>query len=292
MCAFFAFLLLIGVGLVAYPSVADWWNRMHASYVIAGYVQETEDMSEAKKQDLLEKARAYNEKLAESAKNNSDRWTLTDEELKEYNETLDVSGTGIMGYVSIPKLKVQLPVYHTVDDGVLQIAAGHLPGSSLPIGGSSTHAVVSGHTGLPSATLFTGLTKLVKGDTFSFTVLGETYTYEVDNIQTVLPYQLEGLGIVDGADVATLITCTPYGVNSHRLLVRGHRIPTPTEDEHIVYDSPVFMTLITCAVIGLILLAIGILIVLLLRRQKHAADTAAGLTEQREIARRGRHIAS
>lgn len=288
--AFLVLLMIAGIGLIAYPSVADWWNRMHASYVVAGYVQQTEDLTAAKKADFFAAAHAYNAKLAESSKSNSNRWYLNDEELKEYNETLDITGTGIMGYVSIPKLKVQLPIYHTVDDDVLQIAAGHLPGSSLPVGGESTHAVVSGHTGLPSATLFTGLTRLVKGDTFSFTVLDETMTYEVDDIQTVLPYQLDGLSIVDGADLATLVTCTPYGINSHRLLVRGHRIPTPVETTVVTYDSPVIMTLITCVIVGLVLLALGILIVVLLKRSRARALAAADPTNEREMARRGRHI--
>lgn len=163
---------------------------------------------------------------------------MTDEQKREYNETLDIIGTGIMGYVTIPRIKVKLPVYHGTSDGVLQIAAGHLAGTSLPVGGATTHAVVSGHTGLPSARLLTGLDELQKGDTFAFHVLDETYTYQVDQISVVLPSEISKLNIESGADYATLITCTPYGVNSHRLLVRGHRIPNPKVPDSTQYDEP------------------------------------------------------
>ena len=186
-------------------------------------MEQTKDMSGAERKAMLDAAHAYNERLV----TNSDRWHMTDEQKREYDATLDVTGTGIMGYVTIPRIKVKLPVYHGTSDGVLQIAAGHLAGTSLPVGGATTHAVVSGHTGLPSARLLTGLDELKKGDTFAFHVLDETYTYQVDQISVVLPSEISKLNIEPGADYATLITCTPYGVNSHRLLVRGHRIPNP-----------------------------------------------------------------
>ena len=222
-----AIAMIGALGLIAYPTFSDWWNRMHQSYAVASYVEHAEDMSAAERKAMLDAAHAYNERLA----TNSDRWHMTDEQKREYNETLDVTGTGIMGYVTIPRIKVKLPVYHGTSDGVLQIAAGHLAGTSLPVGGATTHAVVSGHTGLPSARLLTGLDELKKGDTFAFHVLDQTY--------------------------ATLITCTPYGINSHRLLVRGHRIPNPKVPDKTQYDEPGEMTAVAAAAIGLIVFVAG-----------------------------------
>ncbi|WP_455676549.1 class C sortase [Pseudoscardovia suis] len=252
---FLVIMLIGGLGLIAYPSVADWWNRMHQSYAVAGYVAKTNDMSKAEKKKLLDAAHDYNLKLAA----NSDRWHMTDEQKREYNETLDVTGTGIMGYVTIPRIKVKLPIYHGTDEGVLQVAAGHLAGTSLPVGGPTTHAVISGHTGLPSARLFTGLDELAIGDTFAFHVLDETYTYQVDQIKVVLPDDLSALDISTSADFATLITCTPYGVNSHRLLVRGHRIPNPTTPDNTQYDDPTTMVFTTIIVVLLVLTALIVL---------------------------------
>lgn len=253
---FLVIVLIGGLALIAYPSVADWWNRMHQSYAVAGYVAKTNDMSKAEKKKLLDAAHAYNLKLAAT----SDRWHMTDEQKHEYNETLDITGTGIMGYVTIPRIKVKLPIYHGTDEGVLQVATGHLAGTSLPVGGPTTHAVVSGHTGLPSARLFTGLDELAKGDTFAFHVLDDTYTYQVDQIKVVLPDNLSALNIRTSLDFATLITCTPYGVNSHRLLVRGHRIPNPTTPDNTQYDDPttmVFTTIIVALLVLAALIALG-----------------------------------
>ena len=241
------------LGLIAYPTFSDWWNRMHQSYAVAGYVEQAKDMSGAQREAMLKAAHEYNERLAA----NSDRWHMTDEQQREYDETLDVTGTGIMGYVTIPRIAVKLPIYHGTSDGVLQIAAGHLAGTSLPVGGATTHAVVSGHTGLPSARLLTGLDELKKGDTFAFHVLDETYTYQVDQISVVLPNEISKLNIEQGRDYATLITCTPYGVNSHRLLVRGHRIPNPKTPDKTQYDEPGEMTIVAAAVVGLLVLLAG-----------------------------------
>lgn len=248
-----AIAMIAALGLIAYPTFSDWWNRMHQSYAVAGYVKQTKDMSGAERKAMLKAAHEYNERLAA----NSDRWHMTDEQKREYDETLDVTGTGIMGYVTIPRIKVKLPVYHGTSEGVLQIAAGHLAGTSLPVGGATTHAVVSGHTGLPSARLLTGLDELRKGDTFAFHVLDETYTYQVDQISVVLPSEISKLNIESGADYATLITCTPYGVNSHRLLVRGHRIPNPKVPDKTQYDEPGEMTAVAAAVVGLLVLIVG-----------------------------------
>lgn len=253
MIAISAIAMIGALGLIAYPTFSDWWNRMHQSYAVAGYVEQTKDMSGAERKAMLKAAHEYNERLAA----NGDRWHMTDAQKREYDETLDVTGTGIMGYVTIPRIKVKLPVYHGTSDGVLQIAAGHLAGTSLPVGGATTHAVVSGHTGLPSARLLTGLDELQKGDTFAFHVLDETYTYQVDQISVVLPSEISKLNIESGADYATLITCTPYGVNSHRLLVRGHRIPNPKVPDTTQYDEPGEMTAVAAVVVGLLVLIVG-----------------------------------
>ena len=253
MIAISAIAMIGALGLIAYPTFSDWWNRMHQSYAVAGYVEQTKDMSGAERKAMLKAAHEYNERLAA----NGDRWHMTDAQKREYDETLDVTGTGIMGYVTIPRIKVKLPVYHGTSDGVLQIAAGHLAGTSLPVGGATTHAVVSGHTGLPSARLLTGLDELQKGDTFAFHVLDETYTYQVDQISVVLPSEISKLNIEPGADYATLITCTPYGVNSHRLLVRGHRIPNPKVPDTTQYDEPGEMTAVAAVVVGLLVLIVG-----------------------------------
>ena len=194
MIAISAIAMIGALGLIAYPTFSDWWNRMHQSYAVAGYVEQTKDMSGAERKAMLKAAHEYNERLAA----NGDRWHMTDAQKREYDETLDVTGTGIMGYVTIPRIKVKLPVYHGTSDGVLQIAAGHLAGTSLPVGGATTHAVVSGHTGLPSARLLTGLDELQKGDTFAFHVLDETYTYQVDQISVVLPSEISKLNIESG----------------------------------------------------------------------------------------------
>lgn len=256
-----AIFMIGAICLIAYPTFSDWWNRMHQSYAVASYVEQTEDLSGEEKQQMLDAAHAYNEALAA----NGDRWHLTDEQKQTYENTLDITGTGIMGYVTIPRIKVKLPVYHGTSEGVLQIAAGHLAGTSLPVGGETTHAVISGHTGLPSAKLLTGLDELQKGDTFAFHVLDETYTYQVDQISVVLPSDISKLNVESGKDYATLITCTPYGVNSHRLLVRGHRIPNPKVPDATTYDEPGYMTAVAALVIGLLVSIIGFACVWLAR---------------------------
>lgn len=273
MIAISAIAMIGALGLIAYPTFSDWWNRMHQSYAVAGYVEQTKDMSGAERKAMLKAAHEYNERLAA----NGDRWHMTDAQKREYDETLDVTGTGIMGYVTIPRIKVKLPVYHGTSDGVLQIAAGHLAGTSLPVGGATTHAVVSGHTGLPSARLLTGLDELKKGDTFAFHVLDQTYTYQVDQISVVLPSEISKLNIESGADYATLITCTPYGVNSHRLLVRGRRIPNPKVPDSTQYDEPGEMTAVAAVVVGLLVLIVGCALVWL-----------AGLWRRSWIVRHGR----
>lgn len=262
----FALILLIGIGVLAYPSVADWWNRMHASRAVAGYVEQVKSMEPERRAAMLAEADKYNADLPSIP----DRWNLEDnaEQLKRYNETLDITGTGIMGYVSIPKIGVQLPVYHGTDEAVLQIALGHLTGSSLPVGGDTSHAVISGHTGLPSAKLITDLDQLKAGDLFQFHVLDRTLTYEVDEINVVLPGEMDKLNLSQGEDLATLVTCTPYGVNSHRLLVRGHRVPNPPEEKVAAnYDEPQSMLWTAIAIGAGVLLVVLLLAIWLVRRR-------------------------
>jgi sortase A len=169
---------------------------------------------------MIGEAVAYNERLVDKP----DRYKMTEAEEKEYRSILDLTGKGVMGYIQINSIGVNLPVYHGVEEKVLQVAIGHIEGTSLPVGGPTTHAAVSGHRGLPSAKLFTDLDKLVEGDTFTITILNRTTTYEVDQIRIVDPTDMSDLNLQQGADYVTLVTCTPYGINTHRLLVRGHRI--------------------------------------------------------------------
>ena len=260
---FFGAVLVAGLCLLAYPTVADWWNQVHQSRAVAAYVAHAKDYSRQERKVMIAQARQYNADLAQKAllntnENENDRWVMTEAEKRYYDSTLDITGSGVMGYVTIPSIAVRLPIYHGTDAGVLQIATGHIPGSSLPVGGDSTHAVVSGHTGLPSAKLFTGLDKLKKGDTFVFHVLDRTYTYQVDQIRTVLPKDLSQLDIEPGRDYATLVTCTPYGVNTHRLLVRGHRIPNPKTADTTDYDARIRLTgavIITATVLAIAAIA-------------------------------------
>ena len=211
---------LAGLALVLYPSVSDYWNSFHQTRAIAVYSEEVANMDDNKYDELFEAAYAYNQSLIQK----KDRYTMSDEERAEYESLLDVSGNGILGYIEIPIIGCSLPIYHGTDAAVLQIAVGHIEGTSLPVGGAGCHSVLSGHRGLPSAKLFTDLDRLTFGDTFIIQVLNQTYTYEVDQILIVLPYEMDLLAIDPAKDYCTLVTCTPYGINSHRLLVRGHRI--------------------------------------------------------------------
>jgi sortase A len=189
------------------------------------------------------------------------KWILTDQEKEEYNSLLDVSGTGIMAYIEIPRINVVLPVYHGTNEDVLQTAVGHLEGTSLPVGGAGTHCVLSGHRGLPSARLFTDLDKLTSGDTFVLNVLDEVLTYEVDQIRIVLPSDLSELVIEDGKDYCTLVTCTPYGINTHRLLVRGKRIESrSTLNVRVTADAMLVDRVIVAIAFGVPMLLIIILV--------------------------------
>ena len=214
------FILAAGVGLLLYPSVSNYWNSFHQTKAIANYADEVANMENEEYDRIWQQAVAYNESL----KGRQNQYLLSDEQRKEYESLLDVTGTGIMGYIEIESIGVSLPLYHGTGDAVLQIAIGHLDWTSLPVGGEGSHCVVSGHRGLPRAKLFTDLDKLTVGDLFVMRILDEVLTYEVDQILIVDPHVTEDLLIEDGKDYCTLVTCTPYGINSHRLLVRGHRV--------------------------------------------------------------------
>lgn len=217
-------LFLGGAGLVLYPVVSSWYMGRHQGQVIADYDAEAAKLSQAQMEEELEKARRYNESLLGNV-------VLTDpfnaegleEQNTEYEDLLNIGGDGVMGSVEIPGQDIYLPIYHGTDSVSLEKGAGHLQNSSLPVGGKGTHAVISGHTALPTAELFTDLDQVEKGDVFYIHILKETLAYRVYDIETVLPEQVESLGIVQGRDLVTLVTCTPYGINSHRLLIHAER---------------------------------------------------------------------
>lgn len=249
------FVFLVGLSVLLYPTVSDYINKRNQSVAVGDYDSKVSEMTEKDYSEYFDAARDYNERLFQ----NPDAFFEPDE-IEGYDETLDISGTGIMGYVTIQKIDVELPIYHGTSDVVLQIACGHLEGSSLPIGGQNTHCVLSAHRGLPSAKLFTNLDELEIGDTFTVTVLDQVLTYQVDNISIVLPSVTEGLQIEEGKDYCTLMTCTPYGINSERLLVRGHRIET-TEEESVRITSDAVQIEPMVAALAL---AVPMLLVLLL----------------------------
>ena len=228
-------IFLVGLSVMLYPSVSDAVNRKHQSRAVAGYAEEVEQLSDADYQTYFDAADAYNRQL-----NTTPNAFYKPDLLSGYAQTLDISGTGIMGYITIPKISVELPIYHGTDEGVLQVAAGHLEGSSLPVGGAGTHAVISAHRGLPSAKLFTNLDELEVGDRFTITVLNRVLTYEVDQISIVLPTEIDQLLPTEGMDYVTLMTCTPYGINTHRLLVRGKRVETTESQKHIRVAADAF----------------------------------------------------
>ena len=248
--------MMVGVFLLIYPSVANYWNSFHQSRAIASYADSVSHMSQEDYTKVLESAREYNKQIAASGM----RWNMTEAQRAEYEQQLAVDGTEVMAYVSMPKFHIKCPIYHGTDEAVLQIAVGHLEASSLPVGGKSTHCLISGHRGLPSARLFTDIAKMKEGDVWTIRVLNETLTYECDQIRTVLPDDLSDVQIEEGKDLCTLITCTPYGINTHRLLVRGHRIPNVDGAANLTADGiqiePKYIAPFVAAPILLILLII------------------------------------
>lgn len=260
------FILIIGLSLLLYPTVSDYWNSFHQSEAVAGYVQKVQDMGQDKKDKMLADAKAYNQTLAKGVMPDLN---LSNAEKSVYNKTLDVTGTGIMAYVDIPKINTTLPIYHGRDDAILQVAVGHIPGTSLPIGGKGTHAVISGHRGLPSAKLFTDIDRLVDGDTFMIQVLDESLTYEVDQILTVLPDDVSALAIDPNQDYVTLVTCTPYSVNSHRLLVRGHRIPNKIKNARVISEASRVEPLLVAPILAIFIFILLLLVIAVYRKLRY-----------------------
>lgn len=220
-----AIIFLIGLSVMLYPTVSDYWNSRVQSQAVAAYNNKVQNMSKEDYQRMFSEADAYNEKIKDI-----DQPFENYEQVPGYEDILDVSGTGIIGYVTIDKIKTELPIYHGTSEGVLQIGVGHLEGSSMPVGGTGTHAVLSAHRGLPSAKLFSNLDEMEEGDTFQVTVLNRVLTYQVDQIRIVEPGDLDDLKVDPQKDYCTLMTCTPYGINTHRLLVRGVRVDGNVND--------------------------------------------------------------
>lgn len=262
--------LLAGVSLLLYPTVSNYWNTRHASRAVADYAQNVQALDRGTYDELLAAAEAYNRSLL----TRENAFFLSEAQQTQYDSLLDISGTGIMGYIEIPSINVSLPIYHGTSDSVLQIAVGHLDWTSLPVGGESTHCVLSGHRGLPSAKLFTNLDQIVEGDTFIIRVLDEVLTYEVDRILIVEPDDVTALQIESGKDLCTLVTCTPYGVNSHRLLVRGHRVETTQAEEmvRLVSDGIQVEPLLVAPIVALPMLLALLLILLLSGNKKGRPD--------------------
>lgn len=225
--------LLTGLSLLLYPSFSDYWNSLHQSRAITVYADSVAQLDDDRYRQILSAAEDYNQSLLGRV----NQFSLTAQQRQSYPQQLNVDGNGVMGYIEIPSIRCTLPIYHGIDEAVLQVAIGHVDWTSLPTGGVNTHTVLSGHRGLPSAKLFSELDRLREGDIFMIRVLDELFTYEVDQILTVLPAQVDPLLIQEGRSLCTLVTCTPYGVNTHRLLVRGHRVENPKEAVQIRVTS-------------------------------------------------------
>lgn len=259
----FLLIFLIGLSLLLYPTFSDYWNSLNQTKAIISYSEAVKEIDTAVYDEMISKAQSYNKTLAASGVN----WELSDEQKEEYNSILNVTDTGIMAYIEISKIGCSLPIHHGVSEAVLQKAVGHFLGSSLPVGGESTHTVLSAHRGLPSAKLFTDLDKIVVGDQFLIRTMNEVLTYQVDQILIVEPTDLSSLMIESGKDFCTLVTCTPYGINTHRLLVRGHRVETVIEDTksiRVTADAIQISSYILAAVLAiamLILLMFGVVII-------------------------------
>ncbi|MBQ9250336.1 MAG: class C sortase [Oscillospiraceae bacterium] len=267
--ALLVLVLILGLGIMAYPTVSDWWNSFHATRAIASYSAVVENTDSEEIQAMLAAARAYNEKLPYK----ENPFFMSDDDLAEYNSLLNVSGTGIIGYIEIKSINVYIPIYHSTEESVLQIAVGHIDWTSLPIGGEGTHAVLSGHRGLPSARLFTDLDQMKEGDRFTITVLKQQISYEVDQIRIVEPGDVSELAIVPGEDYCTLVTCTPYGINTHRLLVRGHRVANEGGQLVVTPEAfriPNYLTIPAVAIPLLFLFLVGMLIYYRRRRPRIA----------------------
>lgn len=254
---------LVGLSVMLYPAISDYWNSKTQSRAVAAYNDTVSAMDEEDYDAMFARVEAYNEALHKVSMP-----FVNYDQIEGYEHILDVSGTGIMGYVTIKKIHVELPIYHGTARDILQIAAGHLEGSSLPAGGESTHCVLSAHRGLPSAKLFTNLDEMEEGDTFTITVLDRTMTYQVDQIRIVEPEDVSNLAVEEGKDYCTLMTCTPYGVNSHRMLVRGVRTAGEGVTEYVQEDAYQIHTLLAALVTAIPMLFILLATLLLSHRRR------------------------
>lgn len=250
----FVALFVAGLLILSYPMISNFWNQWRADHLMSQYSETVENTDEDTLQEEFRRARLYNKNLAGSSV--PDAFSIREYRRDvEYESLLDVVGDGVMGFVEIPSIKVSLPIYHYTTEDVLKKGAGHLAGSSLPVGGKGTHTVVSAHRGLPSAKMFTDLNLLEEGDVFIFRVLDRKFTYQVDQIKVVEPDETEDLAAAPGEDLATLVTCTPYGVNTQRLLVRGHRVPNGTEGNgkhNTLLQNPSLLLQLMCIGAGII----------------------------------------
>lgn len=258
-------IFFVGLSVLLYPTISDFWNEKRQSQAIINYDDLIVDLTPEDYSELLAKADAYNKKINNMSFPFMEHKNIAD----EYYSTLDINGDGMMGYITIEKIKVQLPIYHGTSDKVLNSAVGHVEGSSIPVGGESTHAVLSAHRGLPSAKLFTNLDKVEVGDVFTIRILDRTITYQVDQVLIVLPNETKDLNIVPGEDYCTLVTCTPYGINTHRMLVRGTRIENIEPDRviNVITEAYKIDPLIVTPAVAAPMLGI-LLIILLVKSSK------------------------
>ena len=278
-----AVLFLTALGLTLYPLISNYVNQKYASEIQTAYQELIQQMDDSILQETKQRAVAYNLAITPGTADAYSEESLLSA-AEDYDDQLDIAGNGIMGYVEIPKIQVNLPIYHGTDAEVLDRGVGHLLGSSLPVGGENTHTILSGHSGMASQKMFTDLEQLAQGDVFYLNVLNETLAYHVTEINTVLPYETDLLGIVSGEDLCTLVTCTPYGINTHRLLVRGSRIPyeeaTLLEEESVTTE-PAASTWEAKYLQGLLLgcaAAVGLsaIVFLAVRIKKHSKTRKGG----------------
>lgn len=260
----------IGLSLLLYPTVSEYWNSMHQSQIISGYAEAVAAIDDDRYAAIWQAARDYNDSLSQEG----NAWILSAEQKQMYTQQLSVSPNGAISYIDIPSIDCHLPIYHGTSEAVLQVAIGHIEGSSLPTGGQGSHCVLSGHRGLPSAMLFSRLDRLVVGDLFYLQTLDETLTYEVDQILIVLPHEMDALKIQEDQDLCTLVTCTPYGVNSHRLLVRGHRIENREAERtlRVIADAVQIEPLLVAPTVAIPMLLILFILLLATTRKKRIKE--------------------
>lgn len=271
-------MVMVGLAILLYPTISNFLIEQNASRMIESYDDAVDALSEEERLAILDEAHAYNAALAARAGAGSageaDSASSAESAalLERYNEVLDLNGNGMMGYISIPSIEVTLPIYHGVEEQVLQEAVGHIEDTSLPVGGMATHAVLSGHRGLPSAKLFTDLDQMQEGELFFISVLDETFAYQVDGIETVLPSETSSLAVRAGEDRVTLVTCTPYGINSHRLLVHAHAVPYVPEMDELVGKPGSFINIPLPYLLLIIALAVlAVVFAVLHHRQRRDA---------------------